>query len=178
MGDLPENAEEARSLSLRRGVLYRQITELPQVVIAAIDGLALGGGCVLAAACDFRIATHRARLGLPEVSLGWPPNYGMGILQSLIGRGRLLELALSGQGIRARRAEEIGLVNRVVSPIQLEAEATNLARAFETMSAAAIASTKRLLAVDRRWSDEAAAEAFVDCLTSETARNSIGRFRE
>ena len=76
VGDLPEESNEALGLSLRRGSLFSQIATLPQVFVAAIDGLALGGGLVLASACDIRIATLRAKLGLPEAKLGWLPNYG------------------------------------------------------------------------------------------------------
>ena len=176
VGDLPDTLGEARELSLRRGNLYRRITELPQIVIGAIDGMALGGGLVFAASCDFRIATHRAKFGLPEVLLGWPPNYGMGIVQSLIGRGAALGLALSGETIDSRRAESIGLVNRVVSPAQLETETTRLAEQLALVPPQALSSAKQLLSPCKTWCDERAADEFVNCLSSEAAKKSIQRF--
>ena len=176
VGDLPEDLDQARELSLRRGKLHLRITNLPQVFISAIDGMALGGGLVLAASSDYRIATHRAGFALPEVLLGWLPNYGMGIVQSLIGRGRTLELALTGETISARQAQDIGLINRVVAQSQLMASALAVARKLEMLSPGALAATKRLMAPGTPWCDASAADAFVECLTSETARGNIQRF--
>ena len=178
VGDLPESTDEARELSLRRGAVYRRITELPQIFIASVDGLALGGGLVLAASCDFRIATHRAKLGLPEVLLGWPPNYGMGIIQSLVGPGRARGLALSGEAIDTRRAESIGLVDQVVSPQQLDGAVTRIAELFLSSSPDAVAATKRLLAPGREWCDERASDEFAACLETDHAKNSIAKFRK
>ncbi len=177
VGDLPEAPQAAGQLSLRRGALYQRITSLPQIFIAAIDGLAYGGGLVLAAACDFRIATHAAKLGLPEVLLGWPPNYGLGIVQSLIGRGASLQLALTGESIDARRAESIGLVNKVVSPLQLEPACTKLADQLTALPPDAVRAAKQSLSPGVAWSDQRATDAFVDCLATETARQSIAKFR-
>ena len=177
VADLPNDVKAAKRLSVRRGELYQHITRLPQVFIAAIDGLALGGGLVLAAACDFRIATHRAQLSLPESSLGWPPNYGMGIVQSLIGRGRTLELALSGQMIDARQAASIGLVNQVVAARELMAAAEKMAGETAGKPASAIAATKQLLEPGTEWCDLKASELFGDCLATAEARQSISRFR-
>ena len=177
VGDLPDRETEAADLSLRRGALFQQITELPQIFIAAIDGLCLGGGLVLASACDFRVATHRSQLGLPEVRLGWPPNYGMGIVQSLVGRSSALELALTGQPIDGQRAQAMGLVNRVVAVAQLKTEVDNLARQVESLPAEALAAAKRLLAPGSVWSDEVATRSFVSCLSLEAAKESRKRFR-
>jgi enoyl-CoA hydratase/carnithine racemase/predicted thioesterase len=177
VGDLPETPQAAGQLSLRRGALYQRVTSLPQIFIAAIDGLAYGGGLVLAAACDFRIATHAAKLGLPEVLLGWPPNYGLGIVQSLIGRGASLQLALTGESIDARRAESIGLVNKVVSPLQLESACTKLAEQVAALPPDAVRAAKQSLSAGVAWSDQRATDAFVECLTTETARQSIAKFR-
>ena len=175
VADLPTDSEESRLLSLRRGAIMRDLTSLPQVVIAAIDGLALGGGLMLAAASDIRIATHNAKFGLPECKLGWPPNYGMGILQSIIGRSYALDLALSGEPIRARRAQIIGLVNRIVPASQLQNEAAELGKKVAENSPHAIAAVKRLLS--ERWCDERATDEFLACLETETAKKNINRFR-
>ncbi len=177
VGDLPDAPQAAGQLSLRRGALYQRVTSLPQIFIAAIDGLAYGGGLVLAAACDFRIATHGAKFGLPEVLLGWPPNYGLGIVQSLIGRGGSLQLALTGESIDARRAESIGLVSKVISPFQLESEVSKLAEHLAALSPDAVRAAKQSLAPGVAWSDQRATDAFMDCLATETARQSIAKFR-
>lgn len=178
VGDLPDSLEESRRLSIRRGTLYQRMTELPQILIAAMDGLVLGGGFVFAAACDFRIASHRAKLGMPEVLLGWPPNYGLGIVQSLIGRGRTLELTLRGETMDARRAETIGFLNRIVAQTQLETEATRLATRLLSMPPKALSAAKQQLAAGGVWNDAAAADVFADCLTTDVAQKSIAKFKK
>jgi enoyl-CoA hydratase len=92
------------------------VDAFPKPVIAAIHGYCLGGGCELAMACHVRIASEQARLGQPEVTLGLIPGFGgTQRLLRLVGKGRALELLLSGNMISAAEAERIGLVNRVVS---------------------------------------------------------------
>jgi len=100
-------------------------------VIAAVNGYAFGGGCELALACHMRLASENAVLGLPEVSLGIIPGYGgTQRLPRLVGRGRALELILTGRRVKADEAERIGLVNRVVPREQLLDEAVKLAQAI------------------------------------------------
>lgn len=177
VSDIPNDDANARELSLRRGALYQHITELPQVFIAAIDGLTLGGGFVLAAACDLRICTVRTKFGLPEVTLGWPPNYGMGIVQSLIGRSHTLELAICGEMIDAHRAKEIGLVNRIVTPNSIEREVQELAERIMSLPGPAVSFAKQLLAPGTSWSDQIASNKFVECLSTEHAKESRNRFQ-
>jgi enoyl-CoA hydratase/carnithine racemase len=98
-------------------------------VIAAINGVALGGGCELAMACTIRIAADTARIGQPEINLGLMPGYaGSQRLARLVGKGRALELLLTGDAITADEAYRIGLVNRVVPAAQLPEAAKSLAR--------------------------------------------------
>jgi enoyl-CoA hydratase len=98
-------------------------------VIAAINGVALGGGCELAMACTIRIAADTARIGQPEINLGLMPGYaGSQRLARLVGKGRALELLLTGDAITAEEAYRIGLVNRVVPAAQLSETAKSLAR--------------------------------------------------
>jgi enoyl-CoA hydratase/carnithine racemase/predicted thioesterase len=164
-------------LSLRRGVLYERITRLPQVWIAGISGTALGGGFVLACACDFRIASHQATMGLPEVRLGWPPNYGLRIVESLLGRGAALQLALTGKIWSARNAESMGLVKRVVAASQLESAVHAEAQEILDLPPHAVAATKQLFGIsDHRLGNEEASEAFIKCLASAEARKSIAKF--
>jgi enoyl-CoA hydratase len=96
-------------------------------VIAAINGYALGGGCELAMACTIRIAADTAKLGQPEINLGLIPGYaGTQRLARIVGRGRALELLLTGDQISAQEAHRLGLVNRVVPAADLMTEAKKL----------------------------------------------------
>jgi len=105
------------------------IENLGKPVIAAINGFALGGGCELAMACTLRIASENARLGQPEVKLGIVPGYaGTQRLPRLVGKGRALEIILSGEPVNAQEAYRIGLVNQVVALKDLIAAAETLAR--------------------------------------------------
>ena len=108
--------------------VFDLIEQLGKPVVAAINGYALGGGCELAMACSIRLAADTARLGQPEVNLGVLPGYGgTQRLPRLIGKGRALEMLLTGVSIPASDAERIGLVNRVVPLAELLAEARRLA---------------------------------------------------
>ncbi|MEX2609357.1 MAG: enoyl-CoA hydratase-related protein [Gemmatimonadota bacterium] len=94
---------------------FRMLERLPKPVVAAVNGFALGGGLELALACHMRVASSNAKFGLPEVKLGIIPGYGGTLrLPRLVGRGRALELILTGEMIDAAEAHRIGLVNRVV----------------------------------------------------------------
>jgi len=95
--------------------VLRRIERFPKPVIAAVGGYALGGGCELALACHLRVASERAHFGLPEVSLGIIPGYGGTIrLARVVGLGRAVEMILTGDMVKAKRAAEIGLANIVV----------------------------------------------------------------
>lgn len=107
-----------------------QIETLGKVVIAAINGYALGGGLELAEACTLRVAAHHAKLGHPEVRIGAIAFGGTTRLPRLIGKGRAAELLLTGELIDARQAQQMGLVNRTVEMKNLLAEAENLARSI------------------------------------------------
>jgi len=109
--------------------VFRRLERCGKPVVAAINGFALGGGCELAMACHIRIAAEHAKFGQPEVKLGIGPGYGgTARLPRLVGKGRALELLLTGGMIDAAEAYRIGLVNRVVSADKLLAEAETLLR--------------------------------------------------
>ena len=111
---------DARLNSSRGHRLMELIEGFPKPVIAAINGFCLGGGCELALACHLRLASETAQIGLPEVKLGLIPGYGgTQRLPRLVGKGRAMEMILSGESIGARKAFEIGLVNQVVAPEDL-----------------------------------------------------------
>jgi enoyl-CoA hydratase len=115
------------------------IERLPKPVIAAINGFALGGGCELALACHIRIASENAQIGLPEVTLGIIPGYGgTQRMARLLGKGKALELILTGDRIGAAEAERIGLVNKVVPADQLMATAEEMARKIATRGPLAV----------------------------------------
>src|SRR5882672_8083901 len=108
--------------------VFDLIENMGKPVIAAINGYALGGGCELAMACTLRIAADTARLGQPEIALGLIPGYaGTQRLPRLVGKGRAMEMILTGAPIAADEAQRIGLVNRVVPAADLMAEARKLA---------------------------------------------------
>ena len=108
--------------------VFDLIENIGKPVIAAINGFALGGGCELAMACTLRLAADTARLGQPEISLGLIPGYaGTQRLPRLVGRGRAMEMILTGAPVSADEAWRIGLVNRVVPAADLLAEASKLA---------------------------------------------------
>lgn len=116
----------------RRGqAVFDQIEQLGKPVIAAVNGFALGGGCELAMACTLRLASEHARFGQPEINLGIIPGYaGSQRLPRLVGKGRALEILLTGEMVPAARAYEIGLVNKVVAAAELMNEARKLASAL------------------------------------------------
>ncbi len=108
--------------------MFDLVENLGKPVIAAINGFALGGGCELAMACTLRIAADTAKLGQPEIGLGLIPGYaGTQRLSRLVGKGRAMEIMLTGTPISATEAERIGLVNRVVPLAEVVGEAKQLA---------------------------------------------------
>ena len=119
---------------------FRFLERMPKPVIAAVNGFALGGGLELALACHLRLASENAKFGLPEVKLGIIPGYGGTIrLPRLVGKGRALELILSGEMIDAQEAYRIGLVNRVVPQSELLDAARTLAGRITANGPVAIA---------------------------------------
>jgi enoyl-CoA hydratase len=128
-----------KEMSLRGQKLLDFIENLGKPVIAAINGYALGGGCELAMACTLRVASENARLGQPEVKLGIIPGYaGTQRLPRLVGKGRALEITLTGEPITAQEAYRIGLVNQVVPQQELMAAAENLAQKIVALAPLAI----------------------------------------
>jgi enoyl-CoA hydratase len=120
---------DGRARARRGQAVFSRIEQSGKPVIAAINGFALGGGCELAMACHIRIASDNARMGLPEVKLGIGPGYGgTQRLPRLVGKGRALELILTGEMIDAAEAYRIGLVDKVVPQPELIPEAERMLR--------------------------------------------------
>ncbi|HSQ44022.1 MAG TPA: enoyl-CoA hydratase-related protein [Ginsengibacter sp.] len=108
------NDKEGASLAGRGQQIFFKIENCPKPVVAAVNGFALGGGCELAMACHFRLASDNAKFGQPEVNLGLIPGYGgTQRLTMLVGKGKAMELMMTGNMIDAAEAKELGLVNHV-----------------------------------------------------------------
>jgi enoyl-CoA hydratase len=120
---------DGRQRALDGQAVFSRFERSPKPVIAAVNGYALGGGCELALACHLRVASESARFGLPEVKLGICPGYGgTQRLPRLVGKGRALQLILTGEMIDAAEALRIGLVNKVVPAGELSGAAEGVLR--------------------------------------------------
>lgn len=150
--DLKERAgmdptQVRKTVSLIRGNM-NDIESLPQPVIAAVNGMALGGGTEIALVCDIRIASDKAKFGLTETSLGIIPGAGgTQRLPRLIGRGRAKEMIYTAKRIDANEAEKIGLVEHVVTPETLIEKAMEVAQQIVRNAPIAVAQAK--LAIDK-----------------------------
>ncbi|UQX88980.1 enoyl-CoA hydratase-related protein [Jatrophihabitans telluris] len=136
----PDRASERTALGSQ---LMRRIESVAVPVVAAINGLCLGGGCELAMSADLRIASTSARFGQPEIRLGIMPGFGgTQRLPRLIGVGPALDLMLTGRDVDAAEALRLGLVSRVVAPEELQQEAASIAAEIAGRSATAVRSIK------------------------------------
>lgn len=134
------SAEQGAELARKGQVVFKRIEDCPKPIIAAVNGFALGGGCELAMACHFRVAAINARFGQPEVNLGLIPGYGgTQRLTALVGKGKALEMMMTGDMINAEEALQWGLVNYVVAPGDLLLKSTELLQKIHTKAPLAIA---------------------------------------
>lgn len=130
---------EGMDLARRGQEIFFKIENCSKPVIAAVNGFALGGGCELAMACHFRIASENAKFGQPEVNLGLIPGYGgTQRLVQLIGKGRAMELLMTGNMIDAATAERYGLVNHVVPLENLMARTREIATTIKSKAPLAV----------------------------------------
>ena len=140
------SAEAAYKHAREFQMLFDQVESLPQPVIAAVSGYALGGGCELALACDFRIASDTAKFGLPEIKIGaLPGGGGTQRLPRAIGVAKAKEMILLGDPINAAEALAAGLVLKVVSKAQLMAEANGFAARIAALPRLALQASKMLI---------------------------------
>ncbi len=172
----------AEQLSLRQARLCLAFEQLPQIVIAAVNGLALGGGCTVAYSCDVRFASANAAFGMPEIKLGWPPGYGLAQLINLIGKAHTLELCISGKQITAQTALAWDLVHEVVPLQRLESAVHQFANHLLTLPPAALRETKRVIHADEGMQPKITylidTAAYIRCLNTNDAREGIAAFTE
>jgi enoyl-CoA hydratase/carnithine racemase len=159
------------------------VAAIPRATIAAINGFALGGGCELALACDFRVASEKARLGQPEILLGIiPGGGGTQRLTRLVGPARAKDLVLTGRQVKAAEALAIGLVDRVVPPDDVEAHAQ--AWAADLARGAVVAQGLAKRAIDDGFDRSLAEglnleqELFLASFATEDAATGINSFLE
>jgi len=137
---------EARAFAARGHRAFDLIESMSTPVIAAVNGYALGGGCELALACDIRVASDRAQIGLPEVTLGIFPGWGgTQRMPRVVGPGRAKELILTGRRVGAEEALSIGLVERVHPHEELVERAVELAAEIASRPGWAVAAAKAMI---------------------------------
>lgn len=174
--------EQGKSLAKKGQDVFQKIEKSPKPVVAAINGFALGGGHELAMACHFRIASENAKFGQPEVNLGLIPGYGgTQRLVQLIGKGRAIELMITGNMIDSNTALQYGLVNHVV----LQEELLNKAKSILSLvnSKAPLAIAKCIEAANAVFDEtkngyEVEMSGFGDCFGTEDMKEGTAAFLE
>jgi enoyl-CoA hydratase len=175
------NSGEGMDLARRGQEIFFKIENASKPIIAAVNGFALGGGCELAMACHFRIASDNAQFGQPEVNLGLIPGYGgTQRMAALIGKGRALELMLSGSLINAETALQYGLVNHVVKQEELlEKTKTTLQNIINKAPLAIAYCIKAVNAgTHHAHGYDAEVMAFGDCFGTEDMKEGTAAFLE
>ena len=173
--------EDAQFLSTNGQRIFFKIEDSPKPVIAAVNGFALGGGCELAMACHFRMASNTARFGQPEVNLGLIPGYGgTQRLTMLVGKGKAMELILTGNMIGADEAKQLGLVNHVTAPEELLEKTKEILSLILTKSPVAVSkSIKAINLFDHSWSGfEQEAALFAEAFASDDKEEGTAAFLE
>jgi enoyl-CoA hydratase len=131
--------EKGGELAAKGQAIFFKIENCPKPFVAAVNGFALGGGCELAMACHFRLASENAKFGQPEVNLGLIPGYGgTQRLTMLVGKGKAMELMMTGNMMDAAEAKELGLVNYVTTPENLLPKTKEILNFIITKSPAAV----------------------------------------
>ena len=172
--------DEGLQLAQRGQDIFSRFENCSKPVVAAVNGFALGGGCELAMACHFRIASDNAKFGQPEVNLGLIPGYGgTQRLVQLIGKGRALELLMTGNMIDASIALEYGLVNHVVPQDDLLPKAKMILE--QIISKAPVAISKCIAAANRAGTVDGfqtELKAFAHCFETEDVKEGTAAFLE
>jgi enoyl-CoA hydratase len=187
-GFIDMSKKEGLAMAKKGHDLFFRIEDSPKPIVAAVNGFALGGGCELAMACHFRIASENAKFGQPEVNLGLVPGYGgTQRLTKLIGKGRATELLISGNMIDAQTAWQFGLVNHVVPAEELLQKTTALLETINAKAPLAVGHCIRLANIaENGLETENSAdagfvkeiEAFGECFASEDLKEGAAAFLE
>lgn len=160
--------------------VIKNIRDLDKVVIAAINGFCFGGGCELAMACDLRVASENAQLGLPEIKLGIPSVIEAALMPLLIGMGRAKELIFLGDPIKADEAERIGLVNKVVPADKLKDAVKEITDKILSYSPMAVKMQKRIinqwLPTDLETAIDYSIDAFSRCFATNEPNEAMSAF--
>ncbi len=144
--DVSEHVPEKVEAMIRSfSKMFRRMLDVPAVLIAAVDGSALGGGCELATFCDIVLASDRAKFGQPEIQLGVLPPVAAVIFPRLVGYNRAIELLTTGKIISGTEAERIGLINHVYSAEEFTTKVDEFIAGLTSLSATAIALTKKVV---------------------------------
>lgn len=176
------NVEQGKELAANGQRIFKIIETFSKPVIAAVNGFALGGGLELAMSCHLRIASENARFGQPEVSLGVTPGYaGTQRLTQLIGKGKSLELLMTGAMIKADEALNLGLVNYVVPQTELIAKVEELLNKIMKQSPVAVAGV--ISCVDAFYTDgvngfETEVNEFGKCFGTDDFKEGTTAFME
>lgn len=174
---------QARELTHQGFKAQQTIAHFPKPTIAAVNGFAFGGGCEIAMCCDIRIASERASFGQPEINLGIiPGGGGTQRLPRLVGMGIAKELVFTGQPIDAKRAYEIGLVNRVVPHEELMNEVKKMARVLMSKSSVTLKLAKTAMDLgietDLEIGLQIERELFAECFATEDMKEGLNAFLE
>ncbi len=174
--------EQGAVLSRRGHAVFKRIEDCPKPIAAAVNGFALGGGCELAMACHFRVASNNAKFGQPEVNLGIIPGYGgTQRLVELIGKGKALELMMTADMIGADEALQWGLVNHVTPPEELLEKTRSLLRKIHTKAPLAIARVIKCVNAHFKYASkgyEAEIVEFAECFATEDLTEGATAFIE
>ena len=172
----------AKEFIRRLHYTIKSVRDMDKVVIAAINGFCFGGGCELAMACDLRIASANAQIGLPEIKVGIPSVIEAALMPLLIGRGRANELLFLGDPIRADEAERVGLVNKVVPANRLKDAVKEFTDKILSYSPTAVRMQKRVinqwLPSDLEAAIEYSIDAFSRCFATNEPREAMTAFLE
>jgi enoyl-CoA hydratase len=174
--------EEAMALAKRGQDVFFKIENSKKPIVAAVNGFALGGGCELAMACHFRLASENAKFGQPEVNLGLIPGYGgTQRLTQLIGKGRAMEMLMSANMIDANTALQYGLVNYVVPADELLNKTKTILELINNKAPLAVAACiKAANAVFNETTNgyQTEIDAFVECFITEDMKEGTTAFLE
>ncbi len=177
------DAEGGAALAAKgQQMVFNKIENCPKPVVAAVNGFALGGGCELAMACHFRLASETAKFGQPEVNLGLIPGYGgTQRLTQLVGKGKAMELMMTANMIDANEAKQLGLVNHITTADALIHQTKNILQVIMTKGPHAV--SKVIAAVNAYYDNsknglEEEIKLFGDCFGTDEMKEGVTAFLE